>query len=250
VNLSTNTREATAQQYVVTFDYRTVINLTIRHNEGNAISVKSNLLGALGSLSTGCCGQRYEVIGFHFHSPSEHVFSLRNKDSQGRYPMELHIMHQRLGAKGHEGLMAVVVFFDVKKTPGNNAFLDQLDWTKLPQDIGDSRLLSHPVSLALLDYSLSSDFFVYNGSLSTPDCSETVEYRVFSRPQGMAQAQLDALRAATRRLSDAGNFRNLQPRNGRAIILVKQTPSFGFRFASVADGSVHGNHDSASSAHS
>jgi len=204
------------------------MNLTITHHHGYAISVKPNIAGALGHLTSGCCNSaRYHVVGFHFHTLSEHTFPTRIKENGGRYPMEMHIMHQKEGSKGNNDLISVVILFQLKRTPGNNKFLDSLNWSSLPKKIGDSAVLSSAVNLNDLEYSLNGDYFAYNGSLTTPGCPENVEYRIMSNPQSLPQSQLDALTSIIKNNAAEfpgghGNYREVQPRNGRSIVLFKR----------------------------
>jgi len=69
-----------------------------------------------------------------------------------------------------------------------------------------------------LDYSASSllpvstNYFNYNGSLTTPPCSEIVEWIVMETPLEASQAQLDAFSSILH-----NNFRPVQPISGRDI---------------------------------
>ena len=54
--------------------------------------------------------------------------------------------------------------------------------------------------------------YYYQGSLTTPDCDEVVHWFVMKQIIGCNAAQLLDL---TRRVDS--NYRNIQPRNGRAI---------------------------------
>jgi len=161
-----------------------------------------------------------------FHAKSEHTFSGRNNDSAGHYPLELHIIHQKEGSNGTNDLMVVAVMFDLKKTPGTNRFLDQVDFTNLPAAVGDTKVLTKAVDLNELAYSLQGDYFAYNGSLTTPKCVENVQWRVMSQAQGMKQSQLDSLLRFFRNDQEfptgRGNYRSVQPRNGRKVILFKR----------------------------
>jgi len=228
LNLTTGPGDWQGNQYQLRFFYQPIMNLTITHHHGYAISVKPNIAGALGYLTSGCCTDaRFHVVGFHFHVKSEHTFPTRFKDDGSHYPMELHIMHQKEGSKGNDDLLIVTVPFQLKRTPGNNRFLDALNWNSLPKNIGDSAVLSSVVNLHDLDSSLNGDYFVYNGSLASPGCPENVQYRVMSQPQSLPQSQLDRITAIIRDNSKEfpgghGNYREVQPRNGRAVVLYKR----------------------------
>jgi len=229
VNFTVGPSDYRGYHYIMNMAYTPVLNLTLKHTNALSITARPNTPGALGYLVTGCCGARYVVKGFHFHLKSEHTFSGRHPqgdaNAEGRYPMELHIIHQREGAVGKDGLLIVVVLFDVRRTPGTHRFLDSLDWTNLPSKKGMSKVLdSTTVDLNDLAYSLNGDYFSYNGSLSTPGCDEGVEYRVMYNTEGMSQAQYASIMALQRNNNEypRGNYRDLQARNGRKIVLFKK----------------------------
>lgn len=166
------------------------------------------------------------MIGLRFHAKSEHTFSGRNNDSAGHYPLELHIVHQKEGSNGTKDIIIVAVMFNIKRTPGSNRFLDQVDFHNLPVAVGDSKVLSAAVDLNELAYSLQGDFFAYNGSLTNPGCTENVQWRVLSQAQGMTQSQLDSLLKFFRNTKEfpngRGNYRHVQKRNGREVVLFKR----------------------------
>jgi carbonic anhydrase len=68
---------------------------------------------------------------------------------------------------------------------------------------------------ALLTGSL--DHFAYSGSLTTPPCSEDVQWLLLESPVELGRGQLDALRAV-----HADNARPVQPLNGRDVSVVDQ----------------------------
>lgn len=63
--------------------------------------------------------------------------------------------------------------------------------------------------------------FSYRGSLTTPPCSEVVEWRIIREPIEMSRAQLNAFIAVLDNTCCAanGNNRPTQPINGRRIFL-------------------------------
>lgn len=148
-------------------------------------------------------GQKeYQLAQFHFHTPSEHT------EDGVRYPLELHLVHK--GANG--GLLVVGVFI---KTGSRNRNLDNA-FRHLPWNKGDH---SEPEG-ALINAStlLPKDkaFFQYQGSLTTPPCTEGVEWYVMRDAIEMSDAQI----ASFQRLPHLNpNNRPLQPRNDRTVYL-------------------------------
>lgn len=63
----------------------------------------------------------------------------------------------------------------------------------------------------------SLDHFAYSGSLTTPPCSENVQWLVLETPIRLGRAQLDRLKAV-----HEGNDRPVQALNGRSVSVVDQ----------------------------
>ena len=118
----------------------------------------------------------YELIQFHFHSPSEHTV-------KGMYyPMEMHFVH-----KSASGALAVVGVFIERGT--HNAAFDPI-WANLPKQQG---VVSHYEHVQvnvddLLPHSTKS--YRYDGSLTTPPCSEGVKWIVMQSPIQLSAAQI------------------------------------------------------------
>jgi len=60
---------------------------------------------------------------------------------------------------------------------------------------------------------LERGYYRYDGSVTVPDCSETVKWFVFETPMSMSKAQLDAFK----KLFPSGNSRPVQELNGRTV---------------------------------
>ena len=121
--------------------------------------------------------KRYELLQFHFHSPSEH------KINGTSYAMEAHFVH-----KGADGKLAVV---GVLMNEGNgNDFIKTL-WSNLPKDEGKEHVVAD-VRIngnQLLPNDLS--YYTYSGSLTTPPCNEIVNWIVLKTPVEASKSQID-----------------------------------------------------------
>lgn len=142
-------------------------------------------------------GTRYDLAQFHFHTPSEH--QLNGKSG----PLEIHFVH-----KTAEGKLAVVGV--MVKTGAESAPLKPL-FANLPatQEV-KNQLEVDPA--ALLPAKL--EYFTYQGSLTTPPCSEGVRWMVLETPIAASKAQI----AAFRKLFPQ-NARPIQPLHARTIEL-------------------------------
>ena len=155
------------------------------------------------SLSEG--GAAYSLAQFHFHSPSEHTL-----DGQS-FPLEIHLVHTDAARKP-----ALVVGLLVKEGRDNTA-LDAV-FANLPKARGDK---SEPAAAPAVDASalLPADrsHFAYDGSLTTPPCTEGIRWRVMRQPIEMSAAQIEAYRSLPHLMQ---TNRPVQQANGRAVTLI------------------------------
>ena len=123
-------------------------------------------------------GIQFNLKQFHFHSPSENHISGKS------YPLEAHLVH----ADKDGNLAVVAVVFNEGKANATVAAAGLL-----PK---------------------SHDYYRYNGSLTTPPCSEGVRWIVMKKPMTVSKDQLDAFQTT---LGFANN-RPIQPANARPVL--------------------------------
>ena len=143
-------------------------------------------------------GDAYALLQYHFHSPSEHQVAGTS------FPMEMHLVH-----KSTEGRLAVVGVL-IREGRSNAAFGPV--WSRLPATKGAE--VVHDSVMVDVDDLLPAvrTSYRYDGSLTTPPCSEGVEWFVLTTPIELSAQQIAAFRQAL-----AGNNRPVQPLNGRVI---------------------------------
>ncbi len=141
--------------------------------------------------------ERYELRQFHFHTPSEHALN------GARSAMEVHFLHAHPSGR----FAAVGAFLT---SGGINAAFTQI-MSVAPVREGSANLQQplDPTTLVPAEGGL----YRYEGSLSTPPCSEIVEWNVFGLPVAVAEADI----AAFRKLYPH-NARPLQPVNRRFVL--------------------------------
>ena len=144
-------------------------------------------------------GTAYELVQYHFHGPSEHTVDGKH------FPMEMHLVHKSAGDK-----LAVVGVF-IAEGAHNKAF-DPV-WANLPGQKGvETHYSDVTVDVdALLPNARTS--YRYDGSLTTPPCSEGVSWIVMTTPIELSREQLSAF---THVIND--NSRPVQKLNGRMIL--------------------------------
>ena len=124
-------------------------------------------------------GQDYELLQFHFHKPSEHLV-------EGRpYDMEVHLVHRNQ----ETGNLAVLGVF-MKRGGSDNPTLAPI-WDKMPKSAGPERSVRGvSVNASELLPEDKSGFYRYYGSLTTPPCSEIVNWIVLKEPVEVSAAQI------------------------------------------------------------
>ena len=188
---------AAAKEPMLSFDYKPSKLSMI--NNGHTVQVNYEK-GS--SVTEG--GATYTLAQFHAHAPSEHTLD------GNTFPLEIHLVH--LDAAGKPGLV-VGVFV---KQGAENAALAAA-FRALPGKKDES---SEPAG-ATVDASgvlpASRAHFAYDGSLTTPACTEGVRWRVMRDPIEMSSAQIEAFRGLPHL---AHTNRPLQPLNARSVLLV------------------------------
>ena len=140
----------------------------------------------------------YALLQFHFHTPSEET--IRGK----HHALVAHFVH-----KDAEGKLAVVaVLFDVGKS--NTVLAPVL--AKMPPKEGPERTVEGTSLDPAKLLPSKQGYYEFEGSLTTPPCSEGVRWFVLKQPVTLSQQQLDAFRRLYPR-----NARPTQPLNARIV---------------------------------
>ncbi|MDD5176233.1 MAG: carbonic anhydrase family protein [Sterolibacterium sp.] len=170
-------------------------------NNGHTIQVS---YGAEGGASLG--GMPYRLAQFHFHAPSEHT--LNGKP----LAMEAHLVH-----KDAEGRLAVIGLF--YKEGRANSFLNKF-WNVMPKEAGPERSVADTTLRIAEMLPKDKSYYYYNGSLTTPPCSEGVKWYVLKQPLEASREQIREFAALF-----GHNERPVQPLGGRTIYTVQDTGS-------------------------
>ncbi len=144
-------------------------------------------------------GRTFELKQFHFHSPSE------NKVGGKQFPLEGHLVH----ADKDGNLAVVAVMF---QEGAANGLLAKL-WEKMPAKAGEKAGLPAGLSAAQL-LPAERDYYRFNGSLTTPPCSEGVWWLVMKKPASVSKAQVGQF---SKTIGFANN-RPVQPVNARPVL--------------------------------
>lgn len=175
--------------------------------------------------------QQYNLLQFHFHTPSEH------KVNDKRAPMEVHFVHLKAGALPCDAEALLVIGALIKQDDQTHKELNKIfGAAELPED-------STHASVTVSNFDLNKvlpkldDSWRYAGSLTAPstftNCTaqggsiedqlsadifpENVQWVVLTRPIGMSKPQINTFKS----LFEEGNSRETQPLNGRTVNLVR-----------------------------
>ena len=139
-------------------------------------------------------GTRFELEQFHFHHPSEHTLD------GAHYPLEVHFVHH-----GPTGALLVLGVLVTEGAP-NPALRVLFD--HLPHGHDATRLSIDPELLIPAD----RHYLTYDGSLTTPPCTEGVTWIVLATPITASAAQIQAFSALF-----PHNNRPVMPLHGRRL---------------------------------
>ena len=143
-------------------------------------------------------GQRYDLVQFHYHAPSEHTLNGKS------FAAELHLVH-----KSASGQLAVIGIL-LEEGAANAAYQPLL--TNMPADKSPEK--DAGVKISAMDLlPTNQTTFRYSGSLTTPPCTEGVNWNVMVTP---VQLSADQIAAFTKIFE--GNNRPIQPLNTRSLV--------------------------------
>ena len=142
-------------------------------------------------------GNRFELKQFHFHSPSEHQVGGES------FPMEIHLVHQ--SAAGAYAVVGLLVtegpendlmnrLPSFRAARGDDPYADPIDYNQL--------------------FPNRTEYFLYNGSLTTPPCTEGVQWIVLKEPLVASPGQIRHFHD----LLGFDNNRPVQPHNSRVVV--------------------------------
>lgn len=144
-------------------------------------------------------GKKYELKQFHFHESAEHTIN------GVRYPLVIHMVHA-----SKDGKFAVIAVMG--KESSDNAepfkFLDKF----LPVGQNEKKPVNESFDMTevLPD---SKGYFTYEGSLTTPPCTEGVKWFILKEPIDVSTKLIHDLK----KLMPVNNYRGIQELNNRQI---------------------------------
>lgn len=221
-------RKARSKKNKVTIKHKTILEKSSEHYEGKSQSpidlgnafkvdltdIKFNYKPSLFSIkNTGhsiqldsknkesyiiADGAKYNLVQFHFHTPSEHTVNGKN------CAMEIHFVHQN-----EQGNLAVV---GVLAQEGAYNKFYQSFFKSIPKKEGEVIELNKALNLLKL-FPKDKRFFRYDGSLTTKPFTEGVKWIVIKQPIRLSKDQIESLTRV-----HGENARSVQPINHRPVL--------------------------------
>lgn len=125
--------------------------------------------------------KRFDLLQFQFRSPSEHTLAGQ------RFPLEVQFVN-----KARDGELAILAV--LLEAGDANKTLEEV-WRKMPKSETQDYVNHEKKLLSVSDLiSLSEGYYAYEGSLTTPPCSEGVRWFVAKETQEIEQRSVDQLR--------------------------------------------------------
>jgi carbonic anhydrase len=144
-------------------------------------------------------GKVYDLLQFHFHAPSEHLVDGMT------HPMEVHFVHKNK----KDGDLAVLGVF-LMPEQHHDAF--SMLAKNFPQNEGGEGKIEPFSPNDLLPQGL--EYWTYEGSLTTPPCSEIVTWLVAREPLKVEQVSIQAFTSIY-----SSNARPVTPVNRRLVLM-------------------------------
>lgn len=144
--------------------------------------------------------ETYYLKQIHFHEPAEH------KINGVIYPIEMHLVHvSKTGGISVLGILG---------EEGEESQLFEFFESFLPLENGATKDIHHQIDLSSL-FLEDKNYYSYGGSLTTPPCSENINWIVFKQPFVLSVDEVLKLKNNM----PINNYRNEQPLNGRMVKL-------------------------------
>ncbi len=146
-------------------------------------------------------GKNYSLLQFHYHALSEHTIDGKHS------PIEVHFVH-----KHSDTDFAVIgaVYIEGKENELLSNYLE-----KFPTNEGEFKSDKMIDLLKILPNNKS--YYYYKGSLTTPPCSEVVNWYILNNPIEASKKQIEKFSTILNK-----NYRPVMPLNDREILLFRE----------------------------
>lgn len=206
-------------------------NIKLKYDK-NKILIRHPNLGEIITLD----GVSYKAEEIVFHTPSEHKIDGKKLD------MEVEIIHYAQSKENMTKKLILNILF--KRSPGvYNKFIDDIDAFNLPNPLIRERDITNKIHIHKFFYNSDEkgylemkdiDFYTYQGSLTSPPCTENTIHIVTAKPMLIGSTVLHLFKEAIKtpdvvdqdgnislNTNEIRNNRSTQPLNGRRVYFFK-----------------------------
>uniref|UniRef100_A0A9J8CFW1 Carbonic anhydrase n=1 Tax=Cyprinus carpio carpio TaxID=630221 RepID=A0A9J8CFW1_CYPCA len=202
--------------------YQTLFDSTMKNN-GHSVKVSIPITA---TVSGGNLGETYKAVQFHLHWGTNGGPGSEHTIDGEQYPMELHIVHMKQrynrledALRDPSGVAVLGFFYEVSSSANKKYDLFTQGLRSIQNTNGNTTLSKISLNQLILSEANMTNYYRYDGSLTTPGCTEAVVWTVFENPIPLDGEQLQAF--SNLKFSDGkqmvGTFRPVQPRNGRVV---------------------------------
>jgi len=172
---------------------------------------------------------KYELQQFHFHWGSSPDIGSEHTVDGIAFPMEIHLVHKKTDYASvgdsigyNDGLAVIGIMFQVADT-SDDGLADIIAAAQAIVDSGDqfneAKRPTGSINMSTFLYQTGRSYYYYKGSLTTPPCTETVDWHVMEGAIRITEEDLEVLRSLTYKdgAPMVDNYRNTLPVNNRII---------------------------------
>ncbi len=185
-------------------DYKTIESTSVSYVNNFSISTPTLDNGNITVKINGTIFT-YKILNIHFHLNSEHTINDK------LYDMEMHIVHENTNSSDINNLHMVIGYiFEAKENYDDNDFLKSIGFNT-----------GNTVSnVKVKDIVKKEKVYYYKGSLTTPPCTEDVNWVVIEDIKKMSKRQFDKFEEYVKKINENysnGNNRKTFELNGRKV---------------------------------
>ncbi|KAM5180676.1 carbonic anhydrase 4 [Mantella aurantiaca] len=197
-------------------------------NNGHSAQLNLNTQAEI-TISGGGLEGTYKASQLHFHWGSSNMLGSEHSIDGERYAAELHIVHNsKSSGRAESGgettangrNIAVLGFFIEETTDDNSKYSSIIEALNNIRTNGNSTTVSKVKLQDLIPEKNLEYFYRYDGSLTTPDCNETVIWTVFPETIKLGENQLEKFYTKLNYSAHAfmaENFRPVQKMGDRKV---------------------------------
>lgn len=189
-------------------------------NNGHTVKFSPDSSGGRAGF-TDSRGVDYRLEQFHFHWGRHGGEGSEHRHNGEQFDSEIHFVFKKEAGGENDIDHLSVVGVLCRQGPAHSQVWEQL---KIPIECGAKEHVSLSYNELMPDCSVKvDDYFMYEGSLTTPPCSEVVQWLVLSKKVTIPESFLSKLRCTKDHHGHhiEHNFRDIQPLNGRCVYCTK-----------------------------